>query len=638
MGFLPITGRIPFSVSTAMAMESIARRQRELSQTAQELSTGRRITVPSDNPIEAIRASRLQGSLEESRQYRKNVRQATQALTVTDDMLKSFADALDSARSIAIGASNGTASSAEIEGARVQVTAMIDQLLGVANRRYLGQYVLGGSDRSQVPFKYENGLIEFTADSAGHGTYQAAGRTTLMSVPADSSIGVFSETPPAAPLSPDVSAATRLKDLNLGDGVSLGTIEVDAGVAAPVAVDLSSADSLGDIIAILNNEPTLSGQGVTFALNATSTGLAVSAGPTANITIRDLFGGTTASELGIRFNAVAIPAQGTNLRPAVTNTTPLSLLNGGSGVNTANPIVITNGPYSASVDLSGATTVEDVLNALNGAGVRVRAQISDDGQSISVFNTLSGASLSITESVSTGTTAIGLGILTTVIDSKLEDFNDRAGVGLRTGDDIRITVGSGASYTIDLDGAKTIRDVRQIVLTATAGDVDIGINPLGGILVFDNTVGAGTFSVANIDESRAATDLGIEGSTAGGGIISGQNVHKVRVKGIFDTLLRLQKGLGSQSFGEVGVAGTQLLKDQSKLFQTQGSLGALLESLDKVETQITTALEGLTKNTSELVDADLSETVTRLAAQQAALQAALASGGRLLQGSLLDYL
>jgi flagellin-like hook-associated protein FlgL len=49
-------------------------------------------------------------------------------------------------------------------------------------------------------------------------------------------------------------------------------------------------------------------------------------------------------------------------------------------------------------------------------------------------------------------------------------------------------------------------------------------------------------------------------------------------------------------------------------------------------------LAQLTKDTTELVDADLSETVTKLAAQQTALQAALASGGRLLQGSLLDYL
>jgi flagellin-like hook-associated protein FlgL len=631
-------GRVPFSIQSQMAISNITRRQKELTDVATELSTGRRLRLPSDHPADAIRASILQRAKEQQLQFRSNIQQGTTSLSIVENSLRNFSDGLDAAKSIAIGVVDGTKSDADYQAAKVQIDSTIDQLVTVANQKYLDRFAFAGGSPTTAPFKRDGNGIVFTGDSSVLESLQGLGQLFPASVTADSSIGVFSSAGYGSALSPDITGATRLADLNRGSGVERSSISINTGVGSPVVVALGNADSIQDVVDIINNNPTLSGQGFSVAINASGQGLRVATGPTASVTISNVNGGTTASDLGIVFTGASIPATGANVNPIVTNTTPLSALNGGSGVNTSEPLVINNGPYSASIDLSGATTVQDVLNAINSSNVRVKAEINSSKTGINVLNTLSGSAYSIVENSATGRVAQDLGILTTNLDTALADFKGRSGVDRRTGPDIRLSVADGTSYDVDLDGATTVRDVKARIETETGNRVTVSINPVGGLRLTDNTSGAGSFVVSDIDDSQAASDLGIVGQTTGGGTILGTNNHQARVKGIFDTLLRMRDALQNRDVNELSVATTQIDSDQTRLLGARGSLGAQLQSLDQLDGRMADELAQLTKDTTELVDADLSETVTKLAAQQTALQAALASGGRLLQGSLLDYL
>jgi flagellar hook-associated protein 3 FlgL len=639
MSIVPVgNGRVPFAIQSQLAITNIARRQKELTDVATELSTGRRLQLPSDNPNDAVRASILQLAKEQQTQFRSNVQQGNNALSSVDGSLRSFSDALDTTKSIAIGVVDGTKSDADYAAAKTQVDSLISQLVTVANQQYLGRYSLAGSDPSVAPFVREGNDIRFTGDSAVLQSLQGTGQLFPATLTADSSIGVFSSAGYGTSLSPDVSGATRLSSLNQGKGVQPGSLLINTGSGPAVTVDLSNADSVQDVIDIINNNGALSSQGFTVNINAAGNGLRVATGPSATVTISNLGGATTAADLGIELNNAGIPAAGLNLRPEVTLDTPLSLLNGGAGVNTSQPLVINNGSYSASIDLSSAQTVQDVINRINAANVRVRAELNSDGTGINVLNTLSGSAYSIVENSASGTVAQGLGILTTNLNSKLADFNGGGGVSLRNGADLRVSVADGTSYDIDLDGAKTVSDVKQKIESATGSRVTVGINPVGGLQIRDNTAGASSFIVQNIDDSQAASGLGIAGTTAGGGTILGSNNNQARVKGIFDTLLRISAGLGKKDLSEVSLATLQIDTDQSRLLTARGSLGAQLQTLDQLDSRLADELASITKDTTQLIDADLTETVTKLSAQQTALQAALASGGRLLQGSLLDYL
>ena len=83
--------------------------------------------------------------------------------------------------------------------------------------------------------------------------------------------------------------------------------------------------------------------------------------------------------------------------PRVTRLTPIDALAGGAGIDLTGAVRITNGAYTADVDLSEAQTVQDIINAVNNAGVFVLARVNEDGTGIDVFNQVSGSPLSIGE-------------------------------------------------------------------------------------------------------------------------------------------------------------------------------------------------------------------------------------------------
>lgn len=132
MAITPVgSNRVPFSIQSQMAVSNIVRRQRELTEVATELSTGRRLNLPSDNPADAVRASVFQRVKEQQLQFRANVQQATTSLSVVESGLRSFSDALDTAKGLAISVVDGTKTEADYSAAKVQVDSLIDQLVTV---------------------------------------------------------------------------------------------------------------------------------------------------------------------------------------------------------------------------------------------------------------------------------------------------------------------------------------------------------------------------------------------------------------------------------------------------------------------------------------------------------------------------
>ncbi len=226
--------------------------------------------------------------------------------------------------------------------------------------------------------------------------------------------------------------------------------------------------------------------------------------------------------------------------------TRLENLNGGLGVERGK-IVITDGAGdSATIDLSRAVTVSDVLDAINSAsGVEVTASV--DGYGFRLEDSSGGAgSLKVVDQFGS-TTAAGLGIagtdaggviagsqvLTIGGDTSLSILNDGNGVSFGSGGvapptDFTINV-DGTDYAIvlgqlahtepdpeDPDSTITVVDAPPVVTvddlierieSQTSGAVSVNISSDGAGLELD--AGAGTITVTKgPTASAAAVDLG----------------------------------------------------------------------------------------------------------------------------------
>ena len=632
MAFLPVgSSRVPDALISQLTTRNILDRQRELTITMNQLSTGELLNLPSDDPYAAVQGAKLLSAVEQNEQFQTNIESGVNVLSTVEQSLISISDAIDEARSLGLQYSSDTATDAEREAAASQIDAIVDSLLSVVNQQYMGEYLFAGQEITETPFTRDSNGITYTGDQGVLSALSNYGITFNTTVTPDSSIGTDSSAGQGGDLDPVIVLGTRLSELNDGEGVTLGEIILDDGASGSVRVDLSSADNIGDVIDMINDAST----GITASINAAGNGLQLTS--TGTVTVSDVQGGTTAKELGILASAAASPVVGGDLDPVVSLTTPLAALNGGAGIDQTSGLQIDNGPYSATIDLSAAVTVEDMLNTINSAGVRVRAEINEDNNGISVVSVYSGGDFSITETALTGTTAADLDIRTTNLDTLLADFNGGAGVSTIEGADIQITDRNGATYQVDLSNAKTVGDVKDAIETATGGVVLVDENPLGGIRLTDTTGGAGNFIVESMVDSAAAENLGILADVASSTIL-GTNNHQASVDGVFDTLLRLRDALADNDLTEIALVTSQLDDDRDRVLSAEGTVAARLSVMDSTATRVSAEGVQLQELAAQVLEPDFSETVTKLVNQQTALEAALSVTSKVLQGSLFDLL
>ena len=198
---------------------------------------------------------------------------------------------------------------------------------------------------------------------------------------------------------------TLLADLNGGNGVDVTTgIDITDREGNNVLIDISTSVTIQDAIDTIN---TTGGLNVTAALNAEGNGITItdsSGFPIQNLVVEDT---ATARDLGIVGNKPG-PIYGTDLNPAVTETTRIDALNGGSGL-TLGTVQVVNGQQNEIIDLSRAESIGDVITALNDLGMDITASINSSETALDVLSDSSDFAAVINE-MDEGTTASDLGI------------------------------------------------------------------------------------------------------------------------------------------------------------------------------------------------------------------------------------
>ncbi len=110
-----------------------------------QMSTQKKVNRPSDDPVVAIRALRLRGSVTEVTQYySKNIPDAESWLSVTEDGLKNLSDIVTNMISQCTKGANGDLTSSDREIILEQLKALSDEVYSTGDADYAGRYVFTG--------------------------------------------------------------------------------------------------------------------------------------------------------------------------------------------------------------------------------------------------------------------------------------------------------------------------------------------------------------------------------------------------------------------------------------------------------------------------------------------------------------
>jgi len=157
--------RITSTMSYLNLLQQINRAQERAQAAQNQVSSGKKVLNPSDDPTAAADIVHLTSEGAEADQYARNVTFAQSKLQVTDGVLDNVQQMVERARTLgqsSLGDLTTTASAniAELNGLR-------DQILSAANTSYLGRFIFGGSVTTTPPYvKNPDSTVSYNGNSA----------------------------------------------------------------------------------------------------------------------------------------------------------------------------------------------------------------------------------------------------------------------------------------------------------------------------------------------------------------------------------------------------------------------------------------------------------------------------------------
>ena len=449
-----LPGRLPGPLLAKRLQSSLQGAQAQLQNLQEQAATGQRFFRMSEDPSAAVRTLFYQKALERQEQFKLNVVTDRSLLELTEGALTTTSDALNRAKALLLEGTGDLASDAEKAAMATEVRALITSVINSANTQSRGRFLFGGSESKQIPFEQlGNGQVRYNGDDQSINSFVDFNLQIANNVNGNEAYNAITK-PITSDINPALSLQSKIASLQNGDGINLGKIKIsiDDGVnpAQTLDVDLTGAETIADIKTRLEDAFAGGAPTLTVGINANKNGLLLTpSGGT--VTVTDLTGSRIAADLGIA-SAAAATISGEDLDPQLSIHTNLTDLNDGAGATFTDGITITIGSTTTTVDISSATTIQDVFNILKLENLDINVGLNAQKNGIAITSKISGVGFSIGENG--GNDATDLGIRTFGSNTLLADTNGGKGVPVDNGEQLQITRRDGTDISIDLAGKK----------------------------------------------------------------------------------------------------------------------------------------------------------------------------------------
>jgi flagellar hook-associated protein 3 FlgL len=191
-------------------LNSILDNQSQVNKTQQQVSTGRRVLTPADDPIAATKILQLQQDQALRDQFGKNMTGAEGRLTLEETQLSGITDNLTRLKELTIKAGDGSQTITDRQAIAAEIREILGSTVDLMNSKDAGgEYLFGGFKGGTEPFqKNENGRYDYAGDE-GQRFLSIASSTTIAT--GDNGKNLFVDVQAA-----DNSFTTQVNPQNIG--------------------------------------------------------------------------------------------------------------------------------------------------------------------------------------------------------------------------------------------------------------------------------------------------------------------------------------------------------------------------------------------------------------------------------------
>lgn len=143
-------------ISNGMATDSMLRNlnsiQETLEQTRKQITTGKRITRPEDDPYGAQHALGLRSAIQDAQSQLSGITSSREWLVATNNALGSVANLVRRAYTLAVRGGNDSMTDNDRDSFAAQVDQILSEAIQVGNTQHMGQFLFAGFQTNTKPF------------------------------------------------------------------------------------------------------------------------------------------------------------------------------------------------------------------------------------------------------------------------------------------------------------------------------------------------------------------------------------------------------------------------------------------------------------------------------------------------------
>lgn len=142
--------RITNSMMLNSMMRNMGKNLSRMNKTEEMLTTGKKFSKPSDDPIGVSRSLRLNTDVANMEQYKRNVEDGLSWMTTTEIAVNNLVDIFQRGRELTLQAINETNTLDERKAIAAEIEQLRGQIISTANTTYAGSYIFSGYKTNQA--------------------------------------------------------------------------------------------------------------------------------------------------------------------------------------------------------------------------------------------------------------------------------------------------------------------------------------------------------------------------------------------------------------------------------------------------------------------------------------------------------
>ncbi|GAA5522432.1 flagellar hook-associated protein 3 [Fodinibius salicampi] len=140
-------------------MRDVNKNRREMAGIQSDLSSGRSVRVPSQDPVSFQSSRIIEGNLKKTEQYQSNINSGLRQGRLAQDTMNGVIDSLIQVKDIMVKGASDTVGESERESMADEISGIRRRIVDSLNSQYGDRYLFAGTNSGDKPFELAGGVV-----------------------------------------------------------------------------------------------------------------------------------------------------------------------------------------------------------------------------------------------------------------------------------------------------------------------------------------------------------------------------------------------------------------------------------------------------------------------------------------------